>query len=336
MTVLASLPDTVDIAFEYKQPRYEAKTGQFVRKGKLINRGTQPVPAPISAVMTHLEPANASLSLANPDGALPDGSPYQVLLRTGQLASGQQWPVEIRFRYGNQLSGGMVMALTKAADQAFPGFITPKADAIKTEIQLQVLAPGNRMPLAYVDGDRSCPVGATVHLEGGGSRDPDGDSMTYAWLLSQTPNGSQAGLASASPTASQFVADRAGTYLAYLLVNDGNLFSSPVSVRFTATRNELTPNINPHFVSFPAITATGTRRYSYRLMAEDPDGDPLTFSAVNVPAGMSVSPAGEVVWIPPNPSASYAVVNVSVRVSDGRCGFAIQSYSLQVNKCSCI
>ena len=71
-------------------------------------------------------------------------------------------------------------------------------------------------------------------LNGSGSSDADGDTITYSWSFTTKPSGSTAALSdetSANPT---FTADVAGTYVAQLVVNDGAISSSPDPVTITA------------------------------------------------------------------------------------------------------
>jgi hypothetical protein len=62
-----------------------------------------------------------------------------------------------------------------------------------------------------------------VNLNGGGSTDPDGDTLTFGWSLTTLPAGSSATLTGPASETPSFVADVAGTYVATLVVNDGTL-----------------------------------------------------------------------------------------------------------------
>ena len=57
---------------------------------------------------------------------------------------------------------------------------------------------GNSAPSARVTGDTSVAVGATVHLDGSRSSDPDGDPLTFSWEILSRPAGSNATLSDAS------------------------------------------------------------------------------------------------------------------------------------------
>jgi fibro-slime domain-containing protein/RHS repeat-associated protein len=78
-----------------------------------------------------------------------------------------------------------------------------------------------------------------------------------------------------------------------------------------------------------SINLEPDRQYTYQVRAEDPNGDPLTYSLVTAPDGMKIDAStGLVTW---NPGADkVGTHNVTVKVSDGRGGFDTQSYTLQV------
>ena len=77
-------------------------------------------------------------------------------------------------------------------------------------------------------------VPQTVQLDGSGSSDADGDSLTFDWAFTSRPAGSQATLSNPTLVNPTFVADVLGTYTVQLIVNDGLLDSSPATVTITA------------------------------------------------------------------------------------------------------
>jgi hypothetical protein len=70
-------------------------------------------------------------------------------------------------------------------------------------------------------------------LDGTGSTDANGDTLTYKWTLTTRPAGSAATLSSISASKPTFNAEVAGIYVATLVVNDGKVDSavSTVAVR---------------------------------------------------------------------------------------------------------
>ncbi|MGQ9602400.1 MAG: PKD domain-containing protein, partial [Candidatus Bipolaricaulia bacterium] len=52
----------------------------------------------------------------------------------------------------------------------------------------------NRPPIADAGLDQEVDVGERVQLDGSGSFDPDGDSLSYSWAFISKPSGSMAAL----------------------------------------------------------------------------------------------------------------------------------------------
>jgi hypothetical protein len=105
--------------------------------------------------------------------------------------------------------------------------------SIELNVVMTVLA--NIAPVANAGLDQSVKVGATVQLDGRGSRDADRDPLTFRW---NAPSGIvlDTNMASA-PT---FVARAPGIYRFRLTVNDGTSNSSPDEVVVTVTAPEPT------------------------------------------------------------------------------------------------
>ncbi len=107
---------------------------------------------------------------------------------------------------------------------------------------------GNRVPVANAGPDQSVKTGSTVQLNGTGSYDPDGDTITYSWTFISTPLGSNATLSSATTATPTFGADVDGTYEVELTVSDGELSAFDRVVITAATVTE------PTTVSVASIT----------------------------------------------------------------------------------
>ncbi|MGH7654611.1 MAG: PKD domain-containing protein [Gemmatimonadaceae bacterium] len=75
--------------------------------------------------------------------------------------------------------------------------------------------------------------GDTVVLNGSGSSDADGDSLTYSWTLVSVPPGSSAALQFTDGPDPALVADKIGSYVVSLVVNDGKLPSTPAKSTVT-------------------------------------------------------------------------------------------------------
>lgn len=102
--------------------------------------------------------------------------------------------------------------------------------------------PANGIPIANAGPDQIREFGALVGLDGTGSTDPDGDTLTYAWTLS-TPTGSGAALSAPASATPSFTGDVPGIYTATLIVSDSLADSAPDSVQVNIS--EPVPNAVP-------------------------------------------------------------------------------------------
>ena len=121
-----------------------------------------------------------------------------------------------------------------------------------------------------------------VQLDGSGSLDPEGQGLTYAWSLLARPPGSAAVLSSSTAVKPTFVADVLGTYTAQLIVNDGFLSSTPVTVSASTVNQPPIANAGPDQSVGAGATVQLTSAGS-----SDPEGSPLGYfwSMLNKPAG---------------------------------------------------
>jgi hypothetical protein len=99
---------------------------------------------------------------------------------------------------------------------------------------LVTIEVGNTPPVAVTGPDQELPAGSTVTLDGSASFDPDGDGLIFIWSLTTVPNGSAAALSNPGIIQPTFLADIRGTYIAQLIVNDGQINSDPVTTTITA------------------------------------------------------------------------------------------------------
>ncbi|MBM4249710.1 MAG: hypothetical protein FJ149_09835 [Euryarchaeota archaeon] len=84
-------------------------------------------------------------------------------------------------------------------------------------------------------------------------------------------------------------------------------------------------NRPPKFISVPVKTATVGQPYEYQAKAMDEDGDDLTFTLIEPPAGMTIVD-GKVSWVP----AAAGNFTVKIRASDGRGGEKVQEFVIDV------
>jgi len=102
------------------------------------------------------------------------------------------------------------------------------------------LSVGNNAPTADAGPDQEVSFGTAVSPDGTGSRDADGDPLTYEWSLVSVPDGSAAEISDPGIPAPSFSADRIGEYHVQLVVSD-NIEESGVSMAVITSAAEGTP-----------------------------------------------------------------------------------------------
>ena len=131
--------------------------------------------------------------------------------------------------------------------------------------------------------------GALVTLDGSGSSDANGDPLTYLWSLTAKPAGSTAALSGANTVNPTFTVDRAGTYTAQLIVNDGTLSSAPITVNISTNNVAPVANAGPD----QGGKAPGSLITLNGSASSDANGDPLTYLwSLSKPAGSAAALSG--------------------------------------------
>ncbi len=197
-----SAPDTLTVtASSDDPPTADAGPDQSVSTGDLVNldgsASFDPENAPLTFAWTLSRPAGSSATLANASSATPSF--------TADIAG--NFTATLVVNDGTQDSAPATVVISASGDP----------------------------PVADAGGNQSVNTGDTVTLDGSGSSDPDGDPITYAWVLSTRPAGSGATLSNPTAESPTFVADVAGSYVATLTVNDGTQNSAPDTASITAS-----------------------------------------------------------------------------------------------------
>src|SRR6478609_1318553 len=140
----------------------------------------------------------------------------------------------------------------------------------------------NSPPLANAGPAQTVPLGSVATLDGTGSSDVDGQTLTYAWSILSAPTNSTAILSFPSSATPSFIADKAGNYVIQLIVNDGIVNSQPATVMIS-TINSIpvaNPGADQNMESGSLVALDGSS-------SSDADGDPLTFTwaILSQPAG---------------------------------------------------
>ena len=130
----------------------------------------------------------------------------------------------------------------------------------------------NLSPLADAGVDQQHSRPKTIFLNGAGSTDPNNDSLSYEWMVSSKPTGSQVAFADSSSSEPEFLTDMYGEYVIELIVNDGELTSAVDSVTILIINNAPVADAGDDQVVYlnSVVSLNGSNSF-------DPDDDPLSF-----------------------------------------------------------
>jgi RHS repeat-associated protein len=153
--------------------------------------------------------------------------------------------------------------------------------------------------------------------------DPDGDLLL--WSLDAASQGmvidATTGVLRWKPTANQI-----GEHTVAVRLTDA--YGAFVAQEFTL--NVTGVNTSPQIVSTPVTRASQNQRYTYTVVASDPENDALTYNldSVSKSKGMTIDSNGVIQWTPT--TTQVGSHNVEVTVSDPQGGAANQTYTLTV------
>ena len=196
-------------------------------------------------------------------------------------------------------------------------------DAAARTFTIDVVPRANEVPVITTTPPGGLVLLGQTFLYDVDATDADADPLTYA--LNTAPAGmtinALTGEIAWAPDNSQI-----GLFPVTVTVDD--LFGGVATQSFSIQVGSPT-NIGPDITSAPPPTAKATFLYQYQVVANDPDGDFLTYTVETGPAGMTIDGNGLLSWTP----AAPGMENVLVRVSDGQ-AFVQQGWTLQISDAS--
>jgi hypothetical protein len=204
---------------------------------------------------------------ANSDSIVSDaagvfGGTLNVLLHSGFVPTvGQQFNV---LQFGSRTG---TFATINGNGVTYDALYTPTGLTLRA-------ASGNVPPAANAGQDQVVPRSSAVQLDGSGSTDPEGGVLTYRWTLITRPTGSAATLSDPNIVNPTFTADRPGTYVAQLVVDDVLSTSGTDTVQITTANQAPLADAGPEQTGVTPssiVTLNGSA-------SSDPDGDPITYS----------------------------------------------------------
>lgn len=160
------------------------------------------------------------------------------------------------------------------------------------------LSASNAAPTANAGTDQTVTTQTTVNLNGSGSTDPDGDTLSYQWSQSSGPSVTLSGASTATPsfTAPTLAVNAPDAVLTFqLIVNDATVNSSADTVNVTV---ESIKNNAPTLSGTPS-SASVVEDVSSNLDLSaaafaDADNDPLTVTLTASAGTLSASSGGGV------------------------------------------
>lgn len=184
--------------------------------------------------------------------------------------------------------------------------------------------PVNNKPIAEAGTGVTQSADLQVDSNGGASRDPDGDALTYKWSFDHVPDGSllpnrEAPFTSnnaSSPTTS-FIPDMVGTYVVKLVVTDTHgadsdadfvviTIEDPTTLPIANAGTDLTVTVNQ------SVSLNGAGSY-------DPQGRPFTYAwtLIDSPSGSSSALTGADTVAPSLTPDTKGVYVVNLVVNNG-------------------
>jgi hypothetical protein len=294
--------------------RYKRHTGKILTQSIVINfineDGSMNTPPVADAGVEQIVPTGNEVTLDGSNSNDPDGDDLTFAWTIVDAPQGSSATLSdsaaVAPAFTADLEGAYTIQLVvnDGNMDSDPATVTITAETV------------NSAPTADAGSGQQVATGDMVSLDGGGSSDSDGDPLTYAWTIMETPQGSTAALSDASAVNPAFTADMEGTYVIQLVVNDGNMDSDPATVTITAE----TPNSAPTADAGNDQQAqTGTVVRLDGTGSSDPDGDSLTFSwyIASAPQGSNAflsNPTGDTAFCIPDVPGAYAI---QLTVNDG-------------------
>ena len=187
----------------------------------------------------------------------------------------------------------------------------------------------NAAPVANAGAAQNVVTGAVVTLDGSTSSDANGDTLTYNWSLTSKPTGSSAALSTATSARPTFTADVEGTYVASLVVNDGQLNSNIATVSVTAARANAAPVANAGVAQSAYLGDLVTFDGS---ASSDANGDSLTYawSTRSYPSFFAPTISGANTARPTFSSSDAGTYVFSLVVNDGQASSSASTVTVNI------
>jgi hypothetical protein len=175
-------------------------------------------------------------------------------------------------------------------------------------MRLETATAGNKPPVLGSIGNKSVRVGNALQFSVSAT-DPNGDPLTYS--ASNLPP-----WATFTPATRTFsgTANQIGTYsnVQFSVTDNGSLTDSE-NITITVTANS-----PPVLAAIGNKTVNQGQSLTFTISATDPDGDPLTYSASNLPFGVSFNQETRTFSWTPAIGQAGTYTNIQLKVTDGQ------------------
>lgn len=184
----------------------------------------------------------------------------------------------------------------------------------------------NNAPTADAGVDREAPLFEAVTLDGSGSDDVDGDTLSYTWVITSAPANSTAALSNETTVTPSFTPDVEGNYVISLVVSDGVEDSEADSVTINAVIGNSAPIADAGAEQSVAVGEV----VQLENNSSDPEGDVLTsqWSFTSVPEGSQATLSDATADTPTFTADVAGSYVVSLVVNDGMVDSAADSVSI--------
>ena len=186
-----------------------------------------------------------------------------------------------------------------------------------TEQNTSTVVVINERPIADAGFDRNVTTGSLVVLDGSGSSDSDGDSLSYLWSVESQPTDSNVTLSSSVSISPTLSTEIDGNYTFNLIVDDGNLSSITDKVNIVS----YTPNTVP--ISDAGLDQNVTTSFLATLDGSgsyDENNDSLTYewNIVSSPSGSAAVLSDSTTAYPTFMADLYGTYIIGLVVNDGK------------------
>jgi hypothetical protein len=205
-----------------------------------------------------------------------------------------------------------------------------KIDSKPSAMTVNVSA-ANSAPVAVPGNSQNVSVATLVTLDGTSSTDANFDFLTYRWNIITKPTGSTSALSSLSSPKPTFTPDKAGVYVATLIVNDGKVDSEVAATSVTVSAANSAPVANAGNNQTVLLTAVVTLSGSSSTDANA--GDILTYkwTLTSKPTGSTATLSSATAVAPTFVADLAGVYVATLIINDGKVDSNVATVAISAN-----